>query len=194
MKMPSMWSLFIKKYNCCWNLRKDPALLLPIFEHPALYQVVFKGPSCSEDLWITWLWVNFDSLFLVPEGASGSTVIALNRAVQICSDDLRACQIVSQSVQSLIPVRLFATPWTVARQASLSITNSRSLPKLMSIKSMMPSSDLILCCPFLLLPLIPPSIRVFSSESTLRIGGQSIGVSASASVLPINTQDWSPLG
>ena len=74
-----------------------------------------------------------------------------------------------QSVQSLSWVRLFATPWTVARQASLSITNSRSPPKPMSIESMMPSYHLILCCPLLLLPSIFPSIRVFSHESALRI-------------------------
>ena len=73
------------------------------------------------------------------------------------------------SVQSLSRVRLFATPWIAARQASLSITNSWSLLKLMSIKSVMPSSHLILCHPLLLLPPIPPSIRVFSNESTLRM-------------------------
>ena len=71
------------------------------------------------------------------------------------------------SVQSLSPVWLFVTPWIAARQASLSITNSRSSPRLMSIESGMPSSHLILCRPLLLLPLIPPSIRVFSNESTL---------------------------
>ena len=71
------------------------------------------------------------------------------------------------SVQSLSRVRLFATPWIVARQASLSITISRSSLRLTSIESVMPSSHLILCRPLLLLPLIPPSIRVFSSESTL---------------------------
>ena len=77
------------------------------------------------------------------------------------------CQL--SSVQSLGCVRPFATPWTTARQASLSITKSRSLPKLMSIELVMPSSHLILGCPFLLLPSIPPSIRVFSYESTLRM-------------------------
>ena len=71
------------------------------------------------------------------------------------------------SVQSLSRVQLFATPWTAACQASLSMTNSRSSPKPMSIELVMPSSHLILCCPLLLLPLIPPSIRVFSNESTL---------------------------
>jgi len=71
------------------------------------------------------------------------------------------------SVQSLSRVWLFATPWIAARQASLSITNSRSSLRLTSIESVMPSSHLILCRPLLLLPPIPPSIRVFSNESTL---------------------------
>ena len=75
------------------------------------------------------------------------------------------------------------TPWIAARQASLSITNSQSLFKLMSIESVMPSSHLILCCP-LFLPPIPPSTRVFSNEQLFASGGQSIGVSAWASVLP----------
>ena len=73
------------------------------------------------------------------------------------------------SVQLLSHVQLFVTPWTAAHQASLSITNSWSLLKLMSIESVMPSNYLILCRPLLLLPSIFPSIRVFSSESTLRI-------------------------
>ena len=74
-----------------------------------------------------------------------------------------------RSDQSLSRVWLFATPWIAARQASLSITNLRSSLKLTSFESVMPSSHLILCRPLLLLPTIPPSIRVFSSESTLRI-------------------------
>ena len=73
------------------------------------------------------------------------------------------------SVQSLSRVQLFATPWIAALQASLSITNSQSSLRLTSIESMMPSSHLILCHPLLLLPSIPPSIRVFSSESILHI-------------------------
>ena len=72
-------------------------------------------------------------------------------------------------VQSLSRVWLFATLWIATRQASLSITNSQSLLKLMSVESVMPSSHLILCCPLFLLPPIPPSIRVFSNESTLRM-------------------------
>ena len=73
------------------------------------------------------------------------------------------------SVQSLSCVRLFATPWTAAHQASLSITNSWSLLKLMSIELVMPSNHLILCCPLLFLPSFFPSIRVFSKESVLHI-------------------------
>ena len=118
------------------------------------------------------------------------------------------------SVQSLSCVQLFATPWIAARQASLSITNSRSSPKPMFIELVMPSNHLILCRPLLFLPSIFPSIRVFSflfldffififnlvdftgsfqMSQLFTLGGQSIGVSASTSVLPMNTQDWSPL-
>ena len=73
------------------------------------------------------------------------------------------------SVQSLSCVQLSVTPWIEARQASLFIINSRSLLKLMSFESVMPSSHLILCCPLLLLPSVLPSIRVFSNESALHI-------------------------
>ena len=76
---------------------------------------------------------------------------------------------ISQLVQSLSRVQLFVIPWTAARQASLSITNLRSLLKLISIESVMPSNHLILCRPLLLLPSIFPNIRVFSNESALRI-------------------------
>ena len=98
------------------------------------------------------------------------------------------------SVQSLSHVRLFATPWIPARLASLSITNCQSLLKPMPIQSVMPSSYLILSRTLLLLPPIPPSIRVFSNESTLRMRWPKYWSSASASVLPMNTQDWSPWG
>ena len=98
------------------------------------------------------------------------------------------------SVQSVSHVRLFVTPWTAARQASLSITSSRSLPKLMSIKSVMSSNHLILCHPLLLPPSIFPASGSFPVSQFFTSGGQSIGVSASASVLPMNIQDWFPLG
>ena len=93
--------------------------------------------------------------------------------------------IVFSSVQSLSRVWLFVTPWIAACQASLSITNYRSLPKLMSIESVMPSSHLILCRPLFLLPPIPPSIRVFSNESTLRITWPKYW-SFSFSIIPSN--------
>ena len=98
-------------------------------------------------------------------------------------------QIQFSSVQSLSCVQLFEIPWTEAFQTSLSITNSQSLLKLMSIESVMPSNHLILCHPLLLLPSIFPSIRVFSNESALHIRQQSTGVSASTSFLPMNIQD-----
>ena len=94
-------------------------------------------------------------------------------------------------LQSLLRVWLFATPWTAARQAFLSITNCWSLLKLKSIVSVMPSNHLILCHLLPLLPSIFPRIKVFWPMSQLfTLGGQSIGVSASTSVLPMNIRDW----
>ena len=96
------------------------------------------------------------------------------------------------SVQSLSCVRLFVTPWITAPQASLSITICRSSLKLKSIESVMPSSHLILSHPLFLLPLIPPSIRVFSNESTLRMRWPKYW-SFSFSIIPSkNTRGWSP--
>ena len=92
------------------------------------------------------------------------------------------------SVQSLSHIQLFATPWTAARQASLSITNSWSWLKLMSIEWVMPSNHLILYCPHFLLPSIFPSITVFARSQLFTSGGQSIGISASTSGLPMNIQ------
>ena len=90
------------------------------------------------------------------------------------------------SVQLLSRVQLFVTPWTAARQASLAITNSQSLLKLMSIESMMPSNHLILYCPLLLLPSIFPSIRVFSNESVLLIRWPKYYWNCSFSTSPSN--------
>ena len=92
------------------------------------------------------------------------------------------------SVQSLSHVWLFATPWTAARQASLPITNSQSLPKLMSLKSVMPSNHLIPVIPFSSRPQSFPASRSFPVSQFFASGGQSIGVSASTSVLPMNTR------
>ena len=102
-------------------------------------------------------------------------------------------QLKDQSVQLLSHVRLFVTPWTAACQASLSITNSWSLPKLTCIESVIPSSHLILCSPLILLPQIPPISGSFAVSQLFAWGGQSIEISASTSILPMNTQDWSPL-
>ena len=97
-----------------------------------------------------------------------------------------------RSVQSLSCVWLFATPWTAARQTSLSITNSWSLLKLMSIESVMSPNHLILCRPLLLPPSTFPASGSFPMSQFFASGGQSIG--ASASVLPMNIQGWFPLG
>ena len=93
------------------------------------------------------------------------------------------------SVQSFRYVRLFVTAWTAARQASLSITNSQSLLKLMSIELAMPSNHLILYRPLLLPPSIFPGSGSFQMSQFVTSGGQSIGGSASVSVLPMNIQD-----
>ena len=97
------------------------------------------------------------------------------------------------SVQLVSCVWLFATPWTPVRQASLSITNFRSLPKLMSIESCHPtvSSSVV---PFSFCPQSFPESGSFQMSQLFASGGQSTGISASTSVLPMNTQDWSPLG
>ena len=98
------------------------------------------------------------------------------------------------SGQSLSHVQLFETLWTTACQSSLSITNSQNLLKFMSFKLVWWSNHLILCCLFLFLPSIFPSIRIFSVSQFFATGGQSTGVSVSASVLPMNIQVWFPLG
>ena len=98
------------------------------------------------------------------------------------------------SVQLLSRVWLFVTPWTAARQASLSITNSLSSLKPISIESVMLSNHLILCHPLLLLPSIFPSIRVFSNESALHIRWPKYWSFSCNISLPMHTQDWSPLG
>ena len=102
--------------------------------------------------------------------------------------------IVVLSVQSLSRVWFFVILWTAAWQAFLSITNSQSQPKLKSIESVMPYNHLILCRPLLLPPSIFPSIRSFPMNQFFTSGGQSFGISASASDLPMNIQDWFPLG
>ena len=119
--------------------------------------------------------------------ASSQTVIRSPWVRQSLSMELQF----SSVAQSCL---ILCDPWTAARQASLSIITSRSLLKLMSIKVVTPSNHLILCRPLLLPPSIFPSIRVFPMSRFFTSGGLSIGVSASASVLPMNIQDLFPLG
>ena len=125
-----------------------------------------------------------------------SAVLYLHKTMMIIlANSTSVCEFLEfSSVQLLSRVQLFVTPWTTARQASLSITNFQSLPKPMSIESVMPSKHLILCRLLLLLPSVFPSIRSFQMSQLFALAGQSIGVSASTSVLPMNTQDCSPLG
>ena len=99
-----------------------------------------------------------------------------------------SCYSVAQSCLTL------TTPWTAARQASLSITNSQSLSKLMSIELVMPSNHFKLCHPLSSRPKSFPTSGSFQTSQLFASGGQNIGASASTSVLPMNTQDWSPLG
>ena len=134
------------------------------------------------------MWLHFISLTLYIFRGALSTFTVLSTLVIISLFQFLC------SVQSLSQVQPFATPWTAARQASLSITNSRSLLKLMSIESVMPSNHLILCHLLVLLPSIFPGIRVSPVSQFFTSRGQTTGVSISASVFPKNIQDWFPLG
>ena len=109
------------------------------------------------------------SLGSLPKRVPFGVLTDLDTIQESCSQPQFPPSVQFSSVQSLSRVRLFATPWIAARKASLSITNSQSLLKLMSIKLVMPSSHFTLCRPLLLLPQIPPSIRVFSNEAVLYI-------------------------
>ena len=119
----------------------------------------FQAPSCEKSTGLVYKWLSLQCLVQWPEWT---------KTPRNFSD----CHFQFSSVQSFSHIGLFATPWIAARQASLSITNSRSLPKPMPIESVMPSRHLILCRPLLLLPPIPPSIRVFSNESILHMRWQ----------------------
>ena len=118
----------------------------------------------------------------------------LQNCLNIWTVPFRSFSTQFSSVQSLSRVRLFATLWIAARQASLSITNTQSSHKLMCIQSVMPSRHLILCCPVFSCPQSLPASESSPMSQLFAWGGQSTGVSASASVLLMNTQDWSPFG
>ena len=156
-----------------------------------------RGPECksrksrdTESSSQVWTWSTKWSRAKVKHFCQKNTLVIVYTLFQQHKRQLYMWTSVQfSSVQLLSRVRLLATPWIAARQASLSITNSWSSLRLMTIELVMPSSYLILCHPLLLLPPIPPSIRVFSSESALLMRWPN----ASASVLPMNTQDWSLL-
>ena len=136
-----------------WNGLPFPSPICPLLQFNEVKQVFWSWRKCI----LQCILISFCSpCHVVPR---------INQSLYVRNRLLFHCT----SVQSLSRVRLFATPWIAARQASLSITNCRSSLRLRSIKSVMPSSHLILCRPLLLLPPIPPSIRVFSNESTLRM-------------------------
>ena len=130
-----------------------------------------------------------DSIFLQNERLVSLVVSIISKNISFPGQ--RSDKLVI-TVQSPSHVQLFATPWTAARQASMSLTISQSLSKFMFIASVIPSSYLILWCPLLLLPSIFPSIRDFSNESSFASGDQNTGASASASILPMNIQGWFP--
>ena len=113
---------------------------------------------------------------------------------KLCPNPNSVSQSVRKSVQSLSRVQLFVTPWITGRQASLSITNSRSLLKPMSIKSVIHPTISFSVIPLFFCPQSIPASRSFPTSQLFAWGGQSTGVSASASVLPVIIQDWSPLG
>ena len=137
------------------------------------------------------MYPSFQRLAMIGLAQSVSFLSRINE--QFCSISSRVSVLFS-SVQSLSCVWLFVTLWITARLASLSITNFRSLPKLMSIESVMSPSHLIICCPFSSCPQSLPGSGSFPMSQLFAWGGQSIEVSASASVLPMKTQDWFPLG
>ena len=142
------------------------------------------------------IWSLVPSPFLNPACTSGSSwfTYCWSLAWRIFGITLLACEMSAivqfSSIQSFSHVLFFVTPWTAARQASLSITSFQSLLRLMSIESVIPSNHLILCYPLQTYP----ASGSFVISQFFASGGQSIGASASASVLPMNIQNWFPLG
>ena len=121
---------------------------------------------------------------------AGDSVVVISCQKHARGEPLNTVQFSSVAQSCLTLCNTITTAW----QASLSITSSQSLPKLMSIELVMPSNHLILCCPLLLLPSIFPASESFQMSQLFASGGQNIGISASTSVLPVNIQDWFPLG
>ena len=127
-------------------------------------------------------------------GFCHQNIITLVQKQYLLLSEENSLDVCLSSAQSLSRVWLFVTPWSTARQASLSITNSQSPPKPMSIESGMPSNHLTLCRPFSSCPQSLPASGSSSVSEIFTSGSQSAGVSASTSVLPMNTQGWFPLG
>ena len=169
-----LWSLYSLLIYVSTEISEFPHLCLTTCSVPQLFLSLSKPMNCSPPGYsvhgisqartLEWVAISFsrDSFFLYIS-------YYLENFLGIYSYNILFVQYIFSSVQSLSRVRLFATPWIAARQASLSITNSWSSLRLTSIESVMPSSHLILCHPLLLLPPIPPSIRVFSNKSALRM-------------------------
>ena len=161
------------------------------------------GHDWEISLWFHCVWKIMTALFIYFKHYKSSGIFLttswlffLEKSLENVHYQIMICvhSVQFSSVQSLSRVQLFATSWITAHQASLSITNSRSLLKLMSIESVMPCNHLILCYPLLLLPQSLPASGSFPMSQLFAWGGQRIGVSALASVLPMNIQDWSLLG
>ena len=166
---PSLCLLCTRRIQCCLTLRRyEQASLNPL---PLLWVEDGMGLSDHSRLGAQFKSVQFSysvvSNSLQPCGLWPARLLCLGDFPGKNTE--MSCHTLLSSAQSLSCVRLFATPWIAACQASLSIIDFWSLPKPMSIELVMPSNHLILCCPHLLLPSIPPSIRVFSNESTLRM-------------------------
>ena len=166
-----------------WSSTRNPPVALPndwktIVSFPGTNWVL---QNLNTQLWSNWpariwklegrWWFNPTDMGNSSKEGIGYTKTSLNSStcLEVAQTQKKHSNFQFSSVQSLSRVQLFETPWTAAHQASLSITNSQSPPKPMSIESVMPSRHLILCHPFLLLPSIFPSIRVFSNESALHI-------------------------
>ena len=175
---------------CCspWGRKESDTTELNWTE--SLLTEVLRHCSLIYNLWTYWSHLKPSSWDSSPEDSLLSLGFSSDTPVKGSTFNTT----LHHSVQLLSHARFSVTPWTAACQASLSITNSQSLLKLMSIALVMPSNQLILCHPLLLLPWIFPSIRVFSNEPVLHIRWPKYWSFTSASVLPMNIQDWLPLG
>ena len=170
-----------------WIADGFPGLQTPIHMHPYIRECLSFSSIPSGFLVSFWAFPShsFPAFPFIP--FYFSLLLSVLKILFVGPKDIIVVQLLSR-------IQLFATPWTAARQASLSFTTSLNLLRLVSNESVMPSNHLILVCRLLLLPSVVPSIRVFTRSWLLTSSGQSIGASTSASVLPMNIQGWFPLG